>query len=185
MDTASRKHLIVAAVLAAPLLLAACGVSVREEGEGRGAEVDIRTPIGDLSVRTEVDASDTGLPVYPGAQPVRDEGEQSGSANVNIGALGFGVQVVAMKFESNDAPESIVDFYTNAMKTYGEVTECRGDIDFKGRSGSEQPVCDEKPSSRDIQLVTGTAEQHRIVDVRPRGSGTEFAVVYIQTRGRS
>ena len=124
-------------------------------------------------------------PLDQGAQPVRDEGEQPGSANVNIGAGRFGVRVVAMKFESDDAPESIVDFYRNQMSTYGEVTECRGDIDFRGRSGAEQPVCDEKPSSREIQLVTGTAEQHRIVDVQPRGSGSEFAVVYIQTRGRS
>jgi len=95
------------------------------------------------------------------------------------------VKVVAAKFEGDDDPEAIVDFYKKEMRSFGDVTECRGDLDFRGRPGSQRPVCREKPSSREIQLVAGTEERHRIVVVKPRGRGSEFAVVYIQTHGRS
>jgi hypothetical protein len=33
--------------------------------------------------------------------------------------------------------------------------------------------------------VVGTEEHHRLVSVEPRGRGAEFAVVSIQTNGRS
>ena len=44
-------------------------------------------------------------------------------------------------------------------------------------------MCKEKPSSRDVQLLTGTEDRQRVVSVKPRGSGSEFALVYVNTRG--
>lgn len=174
----------VAAVLATLLLFTACGVTVRDGEQGERTEVDIETPLGDVSVRTDVDSADTGLPVYPGARPLRDGGEPK-SADVNIGTSFFGVKVVAAKFEDDDAPEAIVNFYKEKMSSFGAVTECRGNLDFKGRRGSRRPVCKERPFRHEIQLVAGTEERHRIVVVKPRGSGSEFAVIYIQTHGRT
>ena len=70
------------------------------------------------------------------------------------------------------------------MKAYGEVTECRGNIDFRGpRNG--RPVCREKLSADDFQLVAGPEDQQHIVSVKPRGNGTEFGLVYVQTRGKT
>ena len=182
MNTARATPLILAAASASVMLLAACGVIVHEEEQGGKTDVDIRTPIGGLSVRTDVDAPpDTGLPVYPGARLQR-KNDHSESANVNIDTSFFGLQVAAATFESDDAPGAIVDFYKGAMRTYGNVTECRGDFDFRGRPGSRQPVCREKPASRELQLVTGTEERQRVVSVKPRGSGSEFAVVHVETR---
>ncbi len=164
------------------VLLAACSVDVRENARGEQEDVDIRTPVGDLSVRTSVEAPDTGLPVYPGARPTRDNDD---SANVTIDTPFFGLDVVAATFESDDAPDAILAFYRNEMKTYGGVTECRGDIDFKWRRGANTPVCKETTRERDVQLVVGTERRHRTVSVKPRGAGSEFAVVYVQTQGQS
>jgi hypothetical protein len=33
-----------------------------------------------------------------------------------------------------------------------------------------------------VQLATGTEDDQRIVAVKPRGNGSEFAVVHVQTR---
>jgi hypothetical protein len=119
------------------------------------------------------------MPVYPGARLVRD-GDDAESANVNIDTPLFGVKVVAAEYETGDRPDAIVSFYRDAMKAHGAVTECRGEIGFRGpRSG---PVCEADSSESDVQLVTGTEDNQRIVVVKPRGNGAEFAIVHVQTR---
>jgi hypothetical protein len=169
-------------VLAACALVPAigCGIDVHEAE--RGKSVDIKSPLGDVSVRTDVKNLDTGLPVYPGAQPLREHGEHE-SANVNVDSRWFGVKVVAAKYESSDSQDRVLDFYRREMKTYGPVTECRGDVDFRGGPGARRVVCKEKASSDDVQLLTGTEERQRVVAVKPRGTGSEFSLVYVNTRG--
>ena len=93
------------------------------------------------------------------------------------------LRVTTAKFEHDDAPEPIVDYYKQAMKKYGDVLECHGNIDFRGRDS--HPVCKERRRSREIQLVAGTEERHRIVVVKPHAGGSEFSAVYIETRGTS
>lgn len=176
------RSLPLTAVLICLLSLGACSVDVTEAEPGRHPDVDIRTRLGSLSVRSDADARDTGLPLYSGARAVDQRGERE-SANVDINAWAFGLKVAAARFDSDDAPQSIVDFYKEAMKSYGSVTECRGDINFKGRRGAKRPVCDSHPRSREVQLVAGNEEQHRMVVVKPRGTGSEFALVYLETRG--
>ena len=176
------KSLTLAVVLAALLPLAACGIDVREDQRGDQTEVDISTPLGDMVVRTNGETPATGLPVYPGAQPLRDDEPES--ANVAIGSPFFGVNVAVARFASDAAPTAILEYYKNEMKAYGEVTECQGNIDFRRRGGAQVPVCRERGRSRERQLVVGTEERHRIVSVKPRGGGSEFAVVSIETRSR-
>ena len=179
MKPAPRAPLTLALGVAALLPLAACGVDVHDAE--RGKNVDIKSPLGDLSVRTNVQNPDTGLRVYPGAQPLREHDHES--ADVNIASKWFDVKVVAANYESDDAQDKILDFYRQEMKAFGAVTECRGDVDFHGGPGARRPVCKERPSSRDVQLVTGTEERQRVVSVKPRGNGSEFALVYVNTRG--
>jgi hypothetical protein len=160
------------------LAIAACNVDVRKHESDNKADVDITTPVGNVSVKTNVDNADTGLAVYPGARPLQDEDEPE-SADVKVGNSLFGVKVIAAKFQSADAQDRIIDFYRNELKRYGEVTECRGNVNFRG----SRPVCHEKLFARDLQLVTGPEHQQHIVSVKPRGEGTEFGLVYVQTRG--
>src|SRR4030095_3867673 len=145
----------ISAILATTLLLPACGMSVDRDDQGRKTNVDIRTPFGNLDVRTDVHARATGLPLYPRAPPLR-ETHDPGSANVNIGNSYFGVKVVAAKFEHDDAPEPIVDYYNSAMKKYGDGLEGRGEIHSTGHDTLSHPVCNERRRSNEIQLVAGT-----------------------------
>jgi hypothetical protein len=168
-----------AAVFVPVLTFAGCSVDVNDKGPDKAA-VDIHSPVGDVSVRTDVNAPETGLPVYPGATLLRD-GDESGSANVDIGAFGFGLKVAAAKYESGDGQQEILDFYRNAMTRYGAVTECRGDVDFPSRAGAV--VCRAEPASRDVQLVVGTRDNQHVVAVKPRGSGSEIGVAFVQTSG--
>ncbi len=177
------RHSLLAVVAALPLL-AACSVTVADDRDGRGEAVDVKSPIGDLSVRTDVVSPDTGLAVYPGARPLRDQKEEQ-SADVRIDSPLFGLRVVASKFESAASPSAIVDHYRRELAAYGAVTECRGEIDFKGPDGAQRPACKERAKASQIQLVAGSEHRHRIVAVKPRGTGSEFSVVRIQTDDRS
>jgi hypothetical protein len=181
MNGTLRNRLLAAALVPSVFLLASCGIDVHEEEHGDKKRVDIRTPLGEMTVNTNIDAPATGLPNYPGARPL-DEGDEPRSANVNIGSSMFGLTVVAAKFESADAPQKLVEFYRKEMGAYGAVTECRGDIDFRGRAGAKRAVCRAR-ASREIQLVAGSEERHRRVSIKPRRGGSELALVYIETRG--
>lgn len=165
---------VVAAVLAS-----GCSVQVSEGDK----KVDVRTPLADLKVHTDVDPSETGLELYPGARPLRDRKDEPQSAHVNIASSLFGVKVIAASFETDDSPEKVLAFYREQMAPYGDVTECRGNIDFKkaARGGIECKAGGRRES--EVQLGVGDDGRHRIVAVKPKGSVTEFAVVYVQTRG--
>ena len=163
-------------VVIAVLMTAACMV-VREEEDGKTKEVNISTPIAALAVTAGDKAGDTGLPVYPGAQPSQDNGDgDKERANVSIGTPWFGLHVRAAEYTTGDTPERVLAFYRERMKEFGDVTECRGDVDFR----NSRPVCD-PDGSEDVQLVVGVEDHHRIVSVKPRRGGSEIALVYIQT----
>ena len=176
--THSSRSLAVVAFLSMAVPLTACNIDVQKHESDGKADVDITTPVGNVSVRTNVSAADTGLAVYPGARPLENEKEPR-NANVQVSNSIFGVNVVAARYESNDDEKRIVDFYRNEMKTYGDVLECRGNVNYRGG----RPVCREKPFEEDLQLVAGPEENQRIVAVKPRGGRTEFGLVHVQTNG--
>ena len=168
---------------AAALLLTGCSVSVNDspDKDHHQADVDVRTPIGNVSVRAGGGTpADTGLRVYPGAH-VTQKHDGADTATVNVGGSAFGVRVAAANFESDASQDAIAAFYRDELKAYGPVTECRGNIDFHGRK-SAQPVCREDSRSRELQLAVGTEENQRIVAIKPHGSASEFALVHVATR---
>jgi hypothetical protein len=178
MNYTSRSLLAFVALLSMAAPLAACNIDAQKHESDGKADVDITTPVGNVSVRTNAGAADTGLAVYPGARPLENENEPK-NANVNVGNSMFGVKVVAARYESSDAQDRILDFYRRELKSYGEVVECRGNVNYrKGR-----PVCHEKAVSDDLQLVAGPEDNQRIVAVKPHRDGTEFGLVHVQTRG--
>ena len=132
-----------------------------------------------IDVDKGVDARDAGLPAYPGARQVRD-GDGTEGARVNIDSSWFGVHVVAAKYRTGDGPEAVLSFYRQALASYGTVTECRGDVDFKRRG---EVVCHANASSKEVQLITGIKTDQRIVAVKPHGRDTEFAIVHVRTGG--
>lgn len=181
-----------AAIGLAALIFSGCSLRVDKEKSGDTEKVEIQTPVGELKVRTNIDAKDTGLAVYPNARPVESKhDDDDDSANVNISTPFFGLKVVATKFESDDPPEKVVEFYRKDMSRYGKVIECRGS-EHTGASGGKKDddgikltlECDkEDPASKSVELKTGQGNSQRIVGVKPRGKGSEFGLVYIQIRG--
>ena len=161
-------------------LLAGCRVSVDHDEDHGRADVQIRTPVGHVFVRTGEQLPDTGLAVYPGSVPMRHHREAE-SANVSVGNSRFGVKIAAANFFSDASPDAIVRYYRTAMRTHGEVTECHGNIDFR----RSHPVCRGRMFSHSTQLAVGTEERHRLVSVQPRGNGSEYSLVYVQVNGES
>jgi hypothetical protein len=163
------------------VLLAACTI-VREEADGQTSRVDIASPVGALAARTGENTGNTGLPIYPGARLSQDGRDgDSERADVAIGTPWFGLNVAAAEYQSDDSAEQVLTFYREQMKPFGTVTECRGEVDFR----NDRPVCRSQPTSDDVQLLAGTEARHRIVSVKPRGTGSEFALVAIQIGTRN
>ena len=177
MQTALPRALVLVAALAMASVVAACGsISVDKDDNGRNAHVDIKSPFGSVTVQADKDTPpDTGLPVRPGARVSRDD--EHDNANVSVQSGSFAVRVLVAKYEHDEAPEAILDYYRKELARYGTVTECRGNLDFKDSA----PRC--KQRSRDeMQLGAGTEADNHIVSVKPRGSGSEFALVHVRTR---
>ncbi len=176
-----RLALALAAATLLLLALAACDVKVKDNEDGRAKKVDIETPAGSLHVRTGADIADTGLSAYPGARQVTRDEHNNESANVSLeGPNGEGMHIVVLHYESDDAPAKITGYYRDQLKKYGAVTECKGDIDYQGKPSAQNVTC--RPNDTgEVAVAAGSGEgNQRIVDVKPRGKGSEFAVVYLR-----
>jgi len=190
-NTSSRTtKFILLAGLALTMLLAACSVNVKKEKAGKDKDVDIRTPLGGIHVSKGANAEDVGVPVYPGARLKQENTDGSDkSANVNISGFGFGLKVVALEYESDDAPEKVVSYYKDQLKKYGNVLVCHTshfNVDTKSKheeGGSGELTC-EASSGNNIELKVGTKENQHIVAVQPQGSGSSFSLVYLRTHGK-
>ncbi len=191
-----RIHALASTALAALLLFALAGCTVTERDKEGKKKVDIESPFGGVHVRTDVDAAkETGIPLYPGARPKRDKDNEH-SANVDIGSSFFGLKVVAASFETDDPPEKVLDFYRDKLKSYGNVLECKGGAGSHQRvsikpGDSKDLTCDDNKhginissDSEGIELKVGTTDRAHVVSVKPRSGGSEFALVYVQTRGK-
>jgi hypothetical protein len=192
------RRLVLISLAGAAIAIGACDMRVREkEGKEGGKEVDIRSSLGDLSVRTDdVDPAATGLSVYPGSRLKERAKNDDNRANVNIDTPWFGVKVVALTYQTDDAPDKVWEYYKKEITTrYGRPLECRpGSPDLERKKQNDDDlVCEEKSrkivvqdvdfkTTRGMELKVGTDDRQRIVAMKPRGKGTEFALVYVVTR---
>jgi hypothetical protein len=175
------------------LLLSGCSVNVKKEANGQDKQVDINTLVGGIHVSKQADVSDVGLTVYPGARLKQENSDGSDkSANVNISGFGFGIKVVALQYESDDAPGKILSFYKDQLKKYGEVLECHtsghfnSDVNFGShgsKDGSNELTCD-GGHGNNIELKVGKKDDQHIVAVEPAGKGSTFSLVYVRTHGK-
>ncbi len=178
-----------AASLAALLLLPACSVNVKKEANGQDKQVDINTLVGGVHVSKQADVSDIGLAVYPGARMKEKDSDGSDkSANVNISGFGFGLKVVALEYQSDDAPAKIVAFYKDQLKKYGNVLECHSsDLNFDIKMGSHESSelsCSSVNQGNNVELKVGRKDDQHIVAVKPEGKGSTFSLVYVRTHGK-
>jgi hypothetical protein len=186
-------------VFALAVTLGGCTISTRhsdghdnaDSSSGKDNNVDIRTPFGSLSVHQgNLDAKDTGLSAYPGAQlqPKNSGHDGDGSANVNISSSLFGINVVALKYVTRDSPDKVLAFYRKDMGKYGKVVDCQGgfNMDFRRREKNDDEVTCEHENKRNgeykQELKVGTESNQRIVAIKEVDDGTQFALVYVRSR---
>jgi hypothetical protein len=161
------------------LSAAACGAS---EGPG-GRELS-------LKVTDKTTARAVGLPAYPGSKLYKDHGEDPSGADIGISTPLFGLNVVALKMESSDEPESVAAFYHKALSKYGDVLECS---DASDRKRTREPsadtdglTCDaDEPGPHAVVYKVGTENNQRIVAIDSYGSGTRFSLVHVDIRDNS
>ena len=91
--------------------LAACRVNVEKSANGEDKNVQVDTPFGGVHVHTDqTTAADLGLPVYPGAQQVKDDDKHK-SADVQLAFGEWGLRVRAVSYATPDTEEQVTAFY--------------------------------------------------------------------------
>jgi hypothetical protein len=185
------RHLTPALVLAVIASLPA----IAQDSSSHDKNLDIQSSMGDLHVGKDADARKTGLPLYPGARLTSDkENSDSDQANLSLLTDAFGMKLVVAKYQSDDSPAKVTDFYRDKLKKYGKVLECHtqkhgGDVeidnDDKDSKSTKALKCDGN-SGPVTELKVGTEDNQHIVAVEPRegGKGSTFALVYVHTRGK-
>jgi hypothetical protein len=172
--------------MTAVMVMTACSINVKKDEQGKDKNVDINTPFGGIHVNENADVRDTGLPVYAGARlRKKDDSGDEKSANVNISTSEFGLKVVAVEYESDDVPNKIIAYYKNELKKYGNVLECRTEGQhLKYEGDSDELRCEGNNHGNTVELKVGTKSNQRIVSIKPQGKGSDFALVYVRTRGK-
>lgn len=173
--------------------LAGCRVHVDKDSDGKEKTVQVDTPFGGVHVNTDqVSASDLGLPVYPGAEPVRGDDKHK-SADVHLGFGEWQLRVRAVTYSTPDSPERVTEFYKKALGRFGDVITCEGKSPVgTPTSTSEGLTCEDdggkhsnvKVDSEDwgshdgLQLKAGSKRHQHIVGFeKPRDGKTRFGMV--------
>jgi hypothetical protein len=170
--------------------------SAEKPTDDQDKHLDIQSNAGDLHVGNDADARKAGLPLYPGARLRHDE-ENSDAANLSLFTDAFALKLVVAKYDSDDVPGKIIDYYRERLKKYGKVIECHtrehggAHADFHddedSKDGHSKEVkCEGDNTGPVTELKVGTENNQHVVAVEPSksGSGSTFALVYVHTRGK-
>jgi hypothetical protein len=187
---------IFVAAFGVALAIRVCAAQAQNSDSDQNKHLDIQSSAGDLHLGNDGDARKAGLPLYPGARPRRDKDD---SDPVNLGLLteAFGFKIVVAKYESDDAPGKVVDFYRDKLKKYGKVLECHtrehsGDAhadindDKDSDSRKKELKCEGDNTGPVTELKVGREDNQHVVAIEPRDghAGSTFALVYVYTRGK-
>lgn len=158
-------------------VLAAVGATQSIQGDTvatTNKEVDIRTPLGTLTMSNRVEESDVEMALYPGARlrPKSDADRNSSDVNFNAGSALFGLKLVVQKYESDDTKEAVLQFYERELAKYGKVV----------KSGAGK-VSEDDVEGYEEQLKVGSDTDFRLVAVKTTGKGSSFALVRIRVKG--
>jgi len=161
-------------LVAAVIVLGVCGLlaspATAQDKDGAGLIIG------------KASSENVGLPIYPGATPHRDPGNDSDSARLSLWGGGHGFEVAAKTMESSDAPAHVADFYKKALAKYGKVLDCSHDVTQSGGkndSPNALTCAHDQPKQGGMLFKAGTEKKQYIVAIEPNGSGTVFHLVYV------
>jgi hypothetical protein len=104
--------------------LSGCRVHIDKDANGEEKNVQVDTPFGGIHVNTDqTTAADLGLPVYPGAQIVKNDNDKSADVHMGFGSWELRVKVV--NYSSADSQDQVVAFYKKALGRFGDVISCQ------------------------------------------------------------
>jgi hypothetical protein len=182
--------------LTAMLGLSGCRVHVDKDANGKEKTVQVDTPFGGVHVNTDqTTASDLGLPVYPGAEPVRDDDKHK-SADVHLGFGEWQLRVKAVSYGTPDSQEKVAAFYKKALTRFGDVITCKGNspvgtpvvthegltCEDNGKNGKVK--IDDSDFKQDYQLKAGSKRHQHIVGFEDeKGGETRFSLVALDLPG--
>ncbi len=170
--------------------MAGCRVHVDKDSNGQEKTVQVDTPFGGVHVNTDqVTASDLGLPIYPGAQPIRGDDKHK-SADVHLGFGEWQMRVRAVSYGTSDSQEQVAAFYKKELGRYGDVLTCQ-DASPVGTptTTAEGLTCSDHgkhvkiddndfASQGGLQLKAGSKRHQHIVGFEhPKDGKTRFALV--------
>lgn len=193
----TRKWMSIPAIgLAISAGMTGCRVHVDKDANGQEKTVQVDTPFGGVHVNTDqITASDLGLPVYPGAEPIRGDDKHK-SADVRLGFGEWQLHVRAVTYSTPDSPEKVTDFYRKALGRFGDVITCENKtpvgtptMTSQGLTcaddGKNVKVGDDNFSSHEgLQLKAGSKRHQHIVGFdHPQDGKTRFALVSLDLPG--
>lgn len=190
------RHLMFGPALALAFALSGFAQQSAPAPGSQDKPFDVHSSMGDMHVGKDADAGKQGLPLYPGARPKEDE--DNDPLNFGILTESFGVKLLVAKYESDDPPAKVIDFYRGKLKKFGKVLECHSQIpgggvevnddkDSKDSKDNDKGLkCEDDGSGPVTELKVGTQDDQHVVAVEPgdKSKGTTFALVYLRTQGK-
>lgn len=186
----NERVVLAAVLLCASASLGAAGTWAQEKDKSKdGIEVTVRGKDTDagLIIKAEATAKEVGLPLYPGSRPHKDNKDDSSSANLGLWGNTFGFKLVVLKMESDDATEKVAAFYQKALGKYGKVLDCTNnppgaDDKDKDKESNKLTCQDDRPDPGGRMFKAGSRSKQHIVGIKPSAAGSEFQLVYLESR---
>jgi hypothetical protein len=179
-----REAAAIIAGLALAAGLAGCMIHTEKDANGKEKNVQVETPFGGIHVNTDqTTASDLGLPVYPGAAPVKDK-DNNKSADVHLGFGEWQLRVRAVSYETPDSQEKVTAFYKKALGRYGDVITCKDNAPVGAPAATHEGLTcnddngDYGVTKESLELKAGSKRhQHILGFENTQGGKTRFALV--------
>lgn len=183
------------ATLATLALTLTLGCRVDTHKDGKDENVNIQTPFGGMSVKTNdsVVQDGAGLSVYPGAELVKkDKNSNVADVNLNFGSFHLGVK--ALSYQTKDAPDKVTAFYLKDLSRYGTVIRCRGNNPVGSPTRTPEGLsCDHDGNENNLhindsdftdELKAGSKSKQHIVGLEAKDGGTRIGLVALELPGK-